>query len=89
MILLHSSAWMRMMPAMGHIYDPAALRHPNLRECAYHAAWIAAVTAAANDVEDLLVDVPPQERAPGPERDVAGGGSSETLIDRLRRLIGR
>ena len=51
-----------MMPVMTRIYDPAGLRHPTLRECAYHAAWIATVTEAANDVEDLLVDVPPQDR---------------------------
>jgi hypothetical protein len=47
---------------MTRIYDPADLRHPQLRECAYQAAWIATVTEAANDVEDLLVDVPPQDR---------------------------
>ena len=47
---------------MTHIYDPAQLRHPTLRECAYQAAWIGTVTEAANDVEDLLIDVPPQER---------------------------
>ena len=47
---------------MTRIYDPADLRHPTLRECAYQAAWIATVTEAANDVEDLLVDVPPQDR---------------------------
>jgi hypothetical protein len=51
-----------MMPAMTRIYDPAALRHPTLRECAYQAAWIATVADALNDVEDLLVDVPPQDR---------------------------
>jgi hypothetical protein len=47
---------------MTRIYDPADLRHPQLRDCAYQAAWIATVTEAANDVEDLLVDVPPEER---------------------------
>jgi hypothetical protein len=51
-----------MMPAMGPIYDPAQLRHPKLRECAYQAAWIATVAEAASDLEDLLVDVPPEER---------------------------
>ena len=47
---------------MIRIYDLADLSHPKLRECAYHAAWITTVTEAANDVEDLLVDVPPQDR---------------------------
>ena len=47
---------------MARIYDPAQLIHPKLRECAYHAAWIATVTEAANDVEDLLIDMPPAER---------------------------
>ena len=51
-----------MMPAMTRIYDPADLRHPTLRECAYQAAWIATVAEAVNDVEDHLVDVPPEER---------------------------
>ena len=62
MIGLHSLPKTRMMPAMTRIYDPADLRHPTLRECAYQAAWIATVTEAANDVENLLVDVPPQDR---------------------------
>ena len=47
---------------MTRIYDPAGLRHPTLRECAYQAAWIATVTEAANDLEDLVVDVPPADR---------------------------
>jgi len=47
---------------MARIYDPAQLIHPKLRECAYQAAWIATVTEAASDVEDLLIDVPPQDR---------------------------
>ena len=47
---------------MTRIYDPACLRHPTLRECAYQAAWIATVTKAANDVEDLLIDVPLEDR---------------------------
>ncbi len=50
---------------MVRIYDPASIRHPRLREFAYQAAWIATVAeAAANDVEDLLIDVPPHERVP-------------------------
>jgi hypothetical protein len=51
-----------MMPAMTRIYDPTRLRPPKLRECAYQAAWIATLAEAANDLEDLLVDVPPAER---------------------------
>jgi hypothetical protein len=51
-----------MMLAMTRIYDPAALRHPKLRECVYQAAWIATVAEAANDVEDHLVDVPAEDR---------------------------
>jgi hypothetical protein len=51
-----------MMPAMGPIYDPAQLRHPKLREFAIHAAWISTVAAAQRDLEDLLIDVPPEER---------------------------
>ena len=47
---------------MVRIYDPARIRHPRLREFAYQAAWIATVTEAASDLEDLLVDVPPPER---------------------------
>ena len=47
---------------MVQIYDPARLTYPRLRECAYQAAWIATVAEAANDVEDLLIDVSPDER---------------------------
>jgi hypothetical protein len=47
---------------MSRIYDPVRIRHPRLREFAYQAAWIATVAEAADDLEDLLVDVPPQER---------------------------
>ena len=47
---------------MVRLYDPVRITHPRLREFAYQAAWIATVTEAANDVEDLLVDVPPQDR---------------------------
>jgi hypothetical protein len=38
------------------------LKHPVLRECVYQAAWIAAVAEAADDLECLLGDVPPEER---------------------------
>ena len=89
MILLHSPPRTGMMPAMTRLYDLAALRHPTLRECAYQAAWIATVSEAATGMGDPLVDVPPQERDPGPKRDVTGVRASEGRIDRFRRLIGR
>jgi hypothetical protein len=47
---------------MPRIYDPAQLSHPRLREFAVVAAMIATLAEAANDLEDLLVDVPPEER---------------------------
>ena len=47
---------------MTRLYDPADLRHPQLRECAYQAAWIATVAEAANELEDFLLDVPPEDR---------------------------
>jgi hypothetical protein len=46
---------------MPRIYDPAQLTHPRLREFAI-AAWISTLAESANDLEDLLVDVPPEER---------------------------
>src|ERR671916_592911 len=48
--------------AMVRIYDPVRITHPKLREFAYQAAWISTVAETANDLEDLLVDVPPEER---------------------------
>jgi hypothetical protein len=51
-----------MMPVMAPIYDPAQLRHPKRLEFAIHAAWISSVAAAQRDLEDLLIDVPPEER---------------------------
>jgi hypothetical protein len=51
---------------MVRIYDPAQLTHPKLREFAVVAAGtrrvIATLAESANDLEDLLVDVPPEER---------------------------
>jgi hypothetical protein len=47
---------------MGPIYDPAQLTHPKLLECALMAAWISTVAAAQRDLEDLHIDVPPEER---------------------------
>ena len=45
---------------MPRIYDPAQLTHPRLREYAV-AAWISTLAESANDLEDLLSDVPPEE----------------------------
>jgi hypothetical protein len=47
---------------MARIYDLAQLTHPRLREFAVVAAWISTIVAAAEDLEDLLSDVPPEER---------------------------
>ena len=51
-----------MMPVMAPIYDPAQLTHPKRLEFAIQAAWISTVAAAQRDLEDLLIDVPPEER---------------------------
>ena len=47
---------------MVRISDPVELRHPKPRESAVIAAWIATAAEAATELEDFLVDVPPQER---------------------------
>jgi hypothetical protein len=47
---------------MSRIYDPVQLKPATLREFAYQAAWIATVAESASGLEDLLVDVPPEER---------------------------
>jgi hypothetical protein len=47
---------------MVRIDDPAQLTHPKLRAFASQAAWIATLVESANDLEDLLIDVPPEER---------------------------
>jgi hypothetical protein len=47
---------------MVRIYDPAQLSHPWLREFAIGAAWIATLAESANDLEDLLIDVPLEDR---------------------------
>jgi hypothetical protein len=47
---------------MGRIYDLAQLKPAMLRECAYQAARIATVAEAVSDLEDLLGDVPREER---------------------------
>src|SRR5687768_5959014 len=49
---------------MARIYDPAQLAHPRLREFAVVAAWIATLAESVSDLEDLLIDVPPEERVP-------------------------
>jgi hypothetical protein len=52
-----------MMPAMARIYDPAQLNHQKLREfAAVVAAWIATLAEASSNLEDLLIDVPPEDR---------------------------
>jgi hypothetical protein len=54
------------------IYDPVRLRQPKLREFAFQAAIIATLAAMAHDLEDLLIDLPPDEplfpdfTSPGP-----------------------
>jgi hypothetical protein len=47
---------------MLRICDPAQLVHPRLREFAVAAAWISTLVESASDLEDLLIDVPPEER---------------------------
>jgi hypothetical protein len=47
---------------MVRISDPAQLSHPRLRELAVVAAWISTLAESADDLEDLLIDVPPEER---------------------------
>lgn len=42
--------------------SPTQLTHRKPRELAYQVAWIATATEAANDLEDLLSDVPPEKR---------------------------
>jgi hypothetical protein len=49
--------------SMVRISDPVRIKVPKLREFAFRAAWIATATAAATELEELLVDVPPTERA--------------------------
>jgi len=46
---------------MGPVYDPVRLTHPRLREFAFQAAFIATLAATAHDLEDLLIDLPPDE----------------------------
>ena len=47
---------------MDLILRPVQLTHPRLRAFSIHTAWIATVTECLNDFEDLLVNVPPDER---------------------------
>jgi hypothetical protein len=47
---------------MARIDDPAQLSHARLCEFAVVAAWISFIVAADEDLEDLLSDVPPEER---------------------------
>ena len=47
---------------MIRISDPAHLTHPRLRVFAVVRAWIATIADSANDLENLLIDVPPEDR---------------------------
>jgi hypothetical protein len=47
---------------MERIYDPVQLTHPTLREFAFQAAWVSTVAETATELEELLVDIPPEER---------------------------
>jgi hypothetical protein len=44
------------------IYDPVRLGLPKLRVFAFQAAWIATLAETVDDLDDLLVDLPPDER---------------------------
>jgi hypothetical protein len=48
---------------MDRIYDPTQLTHPKLREFAFMAAWISVLVETEQDLEDLNVDLTPEERA--------------------------
>ena len=43
---------------MDPIIDPVRIKPAKLREFAYQAAWIATATEAANDLEELVEEVP-------------------------------
>ena len=43
------------------IDDPVHLQQPKLREFAFQAAWIATVAETDADLDNLLVDLPPDE----------------------------
>src|SRR5687768_11076895 len=47
---------------MVRISDPVHQTHLNLREFADMAAWLSVLADTAQKLEDLLVDVPPEER---------------------------
>src|SRR3954454_20669963 len=48
--------------AMVRIDYPVQLTHPKLQEFAVMAAWISVLAETARELEDLLADVPPEER---------------------------
>jgi hypothetical protein len=48
---------------MVRIFDPTQLTHPKLREFAVMAAWISVLVETVQDLEDLNVDLTPEERA--------------------------
>jgi hypothetical protein len=45
-----------------HIYDPVQLTHPKLREFFGMAAWVSILDETAQELEELLTGVPPEER---------------------------
>lgn len=47
---------------MVRIYDPIQLTQPRLQEFAAMAAWISVLAETAQELEDLLAGVPPEER---------------------------
>src|SRR6188472_4535092 len=47
---------------MVRIYDPAQLTHPKLQVFAVQAAWISVYAETAQELEELLTGVPPEER---------------------------
>ena len=68
---------------MGPIYDPAQLKHPRLREFAVVAAWISTLAESANDLEELLSDVPPEERVL-PDLSTPGLWDFDSLVVALK-----
>src|SRR4051794_14351487 len=48
--------------AVVRIDYPVQLTHPKLQEFAVMAAWLSVLAETARELEDLLADVPPEER---------------------------
>ena len=47
---------------MVRIYDPVPLTHPTLREFAVLAAWISVLVETVQELEDLNINLTPEER---------------------------